>query len=111
MRVEPLVEELIMNKLLALAALATTALPAAALAADDVSVSNTVSAPAAVKVEAGKPLYSAKGGKIGAIYKVTESGQAQLILDGKLITVPVASLTEVDGKIVTTLTRRELKSR
>lgn len=59
-------------------------------------------------ITAGKALYSAKGNRIGAIYRVTQAGAVQVILEGKLITVPSSTLSQADGKIVTTLTKAEL---
>ncbi|MFM6931967.1 MAG: hypothetical protein ACKOUT_06970 [Novosphingobium sp.] len=63
-------------------------------------------------ITAGKALYSAKGSRIAAIYRVTHAGAVQVILEGKLITVPGDTLSQDNGKVVTTLTKAELlKSR
>lgn len=63
-------------------------------------------------ITAGKALYSAKGSRIAAIYRVTQAGAVQVILEGKLITVPGDTLSQDNGKVVTTLTKAELlKSR
>jgi hypothetical protein len=94
-----------MNKFLPLALAATLAsfsvLPVA-VHAEEVTQSIT----------AGKALYSAKGNRIAAIYRVTQAGAVQVILEGKLITVPTDTLSQDNGKVVTTLTKAELlKSR
>jgi len=103
-----------MNKFAPIAAVATLAtfalLPVAVHAAETsqtVRAATEATAPA-VSPTAGKSLYSANGQRIGAIYRVTQSGLVQLILDGKLITVPSSSLSEANGKLVTSLTKSEL---
>jgi hypothetical protein len=66
-------------------------------------------APAApVNVVAGKALYGANGSRIASVYRVSADGRVQIILDGKLITVPSSTLSEVDGKVTTSLTKSEL---
>jgi len=62
----------------------------------------------AVKAAAGKTIYSANGQRIGAIYRVTQAGQVQLILEGRLVTVPSETITENGGKLTTSLTKSEL---
>ncbi len=70
---------------------------------------NTATAQSALeKVLVGKLLYDAEGKKLAPIYKLDPSGSPQILLDGKAITVPMSSLTEVDGKFTTKLTKREL---
>lgn len=59
----------------------------------------------------GKMLYSTGGKKLAAVYKISASGAPQLLLNGKLVTVPAATLTEVNGKVETSLTKKELTSR
>lgn len=62
---------------------------------------------AAVK---GKMLYASGGVRLGAIYKVTADGSAQIILDGRLVTVPGNTITAEGGKIETNLTKNQLIS-
>lgn len=59
------------------------------------------------KVLVGKLLYDVDGKKLAPIYKI-EGGSAQILLEGKSVTVPMSSLTEVDGKFTTKLSKREL---
>lgn len=61
--------------------------------------------------EVGKMLHSAGGKKLAAVYKITPAGAPQLLIEGKLVTVPASSLTEVNGKVETSLTKRELLSK
>ena len=63
---------------------------------------------ALAKVLVGKLLYDADGKKLAPIYKLDPNGVPQILLDGKVITVPMSTLTEVDGKFTTKLTKREL---
>lgn len=94
----------------AIAALAVLAAPAAVLAESSQSVRAPAEAAAAgtVALNAGKMLYAANGSRIAAIYRVNAEGNPQVILNGKLVTVPVSTLSDVNGKVTTTLTKAEL---
>jgi hypothetical protein len=59
--------------------------------------------------EAGKMLQASDGARIGAIYRVTDDGSAQVIVNGKMITVPAATLSVVDGKLTTSLSKSEVR--
>ena len=103
-----------MNKFAPVALIATglvfAAVPAALHATEtsqSVRAATDNSAPA-VSAAAGKMIYGANGQRIAAIYRVSATGVVQIIIDGKLITVPSASLSEANGKITTTLTKSEL---
>lgn len=56
----------------------------------------------------GKMLYSTGGKKLAAIYKLDAANAPQILLDGKLVTVPAATLNGVDGRIETSLTKKDL---
>jgi hypothetical protein len=100
-----------MKKFAVLAALATVAtfsVPSAF--AETQSVREvTEEAGAAVSVTAGQMLYS-NGFRVAPIYRVTAEGNPQVILNGRLVTVPAASLSDVGGKVTTALTKKELAS-
>lgn len=102
-----------MNKFAPLALAATlatfTLLPVAVHAetSQTVRAATDVAAPA-VSVVAGKMIYGANGQRVAAVYRVTDSGVVQVIIDGKLVTVPASSLSEQNGKVVTSLSRSEL---
>jgi hypothetical protein len=64
----------------------------------------------AVVAVKGKMLYAAAGGRLGSVYRVTDDGAAQLILDGSMRTVPAKTLSIVDGKLTTSLSKSELIS-
>lgn len=59
----------------------------------------------------GKMLYGADGKKLAAIYKLDASGAPQVLLEGKLFTIPASSLTEVDGHVTTSLTKKDIFTR
>ena len=65
-------------------------------------------APAAAVAEKGKMLVSANGSRLGAVYRVTADGAAQIIIDGKLVTVPGNTISVADGKLTTSLTKSEV---
>ncbi len=101
-----------MNKLAPLAALATIAtlaiVPATVFAAETSQSVRAATEDAAVDLNAGKMLYGPDGRRIASIYRVTSEGNPQVIIDGRLITVPASSLSNTDGKVATALTKREL---
>lgn len=57
----------------------------------------------------GKMLVAANGARLGAVYRVTGDGSAQLIVDGKMVTVPASTLSVVDGKLTTSLSKSDLR--
>ncbi len=65
----------------------------------------------AASVEVGKPLVDADGKRIGAVYRVGDDGAAQVIIDGKIYSVPVATITVADDKLVTSMKKKDLLSK
>lgn len=61
-----------------------------------------------IKANTGKMLFSTDGKRIGAVYRVTADGSPQVILNSRLVTVPVATISEVDGKLTTSISKRDL---
>jgi len=59
-------------------------------------------------VEKGKMLIAANGARLGQVYRVDADGSAQMIIDGKLVTVPASTLSSVDGKLTTSLSKNEV---
>jgi hypothetical protein len=68
----------------------------------------TAEAPAAAVAEKGKMLISANGARLGAVYRVSTDGAAQIIIDGKMVTVPGNTLSAANGKLSTSLTKSEV---
>ena len=102
-----------MNKFAPIALLATVATlavtPSVVFAAEtSQSVQAVTEAAAQVDVTAGKMLYGANGQRVATIYRVNAEGNPQVIIDGRLITVPASTLSNNDGKVTTSLTKREV---
>jgi hypothetical protein len=96
-----------MKKFAVLAALAAVTLAPAAYAETSQSV-RAAGESAGVSVDTGKMLYSSTGHRIASVYRVTSDGNPQVILDGRLVTVPASTLSEVDGKLTTSLSKKDL---
>jgi hypothetical protein len=62
-------------------------------------------APVAVK---GKMLVDAGGGRLAPIYRVAPDGSASIILDGRMVTIPSATISVADGKTKTSLTKNQV---
>jgi hypothetical protein len=58
--------------------------------------------------EKGKTVVSSNGSRLGTVYRVGPDGSAQIIIDGKLVTIPASTLTTVDGKLTTSLSKSEV---
>ncbi len=86
--------------ILALAAI----LPVSAL----VSATPVLAQDALAKAMVGKLLYDADGKKLTAIYKLDAKGSPQILLEGKMVTVPLATLKKEDDKFITSMTRKDL---
>jgi hypothetical protein len=87
-----------------------SAAPVAAQAAEPMEATHAApqgSGPA-VSVAAGKMIYDAKGHLIAPVYHVTDGGMVQVILDEHLVTIPAQTLSESQGKVVTSLTKADL---
>ncbi len=64
----------------------------------------------AVTAAKGQMLMAANGSRLGPVYRVGADGAVQMILGGKMITVPAATLSSVDGKLTTSLSKNEVLS-
>lgn len=100
-----------MNKFAPLAALATLAtfalVPLAAHAGS--AVTGTVHADgAATKIAEGKMVYGANGQRLAPVYRVNSDGSVQLIMEGRLVTVPSTVLSDVNGKLTSSETKGDL---
>ncbi len=95
-----------MNKL-AILALLSVATPLTAYAASDTSTVRS-EADASSKATVGKMLYSSNGYRLAPIYRVNADGNPQIVLDGKLVTIPASTLTDVSGKTTTSLSKKDI---
>lgn len=59
-------------------------------------------------VEKGKMLFANGGTRLGVVYKVTQDGSAQIIFEGKLVTVPATTISDSAGRLETSLTKNQL---
>ena len=58
--------------------------------------------------EKGKIVMSSNGSRLGTVYRVGADGSAQIIIDGKLVSIPASTLSTVEGKLTTSLTKSEV---
>jgi hypothetical protein len=107
-----------MNKIAPFALLATVAtlavIPSAVFAAEasqSVQAGAETAATAPVSISAGKMLYGPDANRIGSIYRVNANGDAQIIINGRLLTVPVSTLSSTNGKVATNLTKSQILHR
>ncbi|MET0270092.1 MAG: hypothetical protein ABW173_06650 [Sphingomonas sp.] len=91
-----------MKSLVAALVLASVAVPAFAA---ETAVQPALAAPVAVK---GKLLVASGGARLAPVYRVANDGSAQIILDGRMVTIPASTLAVVDGKLTTNLTKSEV---
>jgi hypothetical protein len=93
------------------ATLVTFSLAPAAVYAAETSQSVQAAAEASpVAVNAGKMIYGPNGQRIAPAYRVTSEGTVQVILNGKLVNIPASTLSDANGKVTTSLTKKELTS-
>jgi hypothetical protein len=99
----PINQEQFMRKFTAAAITSTIATAAFALSV------TFVSTPAHAKdgIVVGKMIYTADKHQLGAVYSVKKDGSAEVIVDTRLVIVPAASVESKDGKLWTSLTRKE----
>ena len=64
----------------------------------------------APKVMPGMMLRDAKGARLGAVDRVRADGAIGLIIDARYVYVPAASLSVVNGKLTTSLSKNEVTS-
>ena len=73
------------------------------------ALADEVAATSAVEIKRGDMLYTADGKRLGNIYRVSETGDAQVIYRSKMITVAASTLTSSEGKLTTSLTLDEVR--
>lgn len=108
-----------MTKFVPLALLATVAtlavIPTAVFAAETNqqvrAAADGAAVNSAVAATAGKMLYGSDGNRIASVYRASANGDAQLIINSRLVIVPAATLSLVNGKLATSLTKSEITRR
>jgi hypothetical protein len=68
----------------------------------------TADSAAAPVVEKGKMLVASNGARLGVVYRVAADGAAQIIIDGKMVSIPANTLANVNGKLTTSLSKSEV---
>jgi hypothetical protein len=70
--------------------------------------STTEAASTAAVAVKGQMLIGANGARLGTVSRVTADGSAQILIDGKMVTVPASTLSMVGGKLTTSLSKSEV---
>jgi hypothetical protein len=65
-------------------------------------------ATAQVSAVKGSMLVAANGAHLAPVYRVNADGSPQIIIDGRMVTIPAATLSMTDGKLTTSLTKSEV---
>ncbi|WP_373489767.1 hypothetical protein [Parasphingorhabdus sp.] len=73
------------------------------------ALSFTVPAAAAAEVERNERLYDATGSSVAKVNRVTDAGDVLVIYKGKVRRIEASTLSNSDGKLVTTLTKTEIR--
>lgn len=71
----------------------------------------TLTAPAAIAADAERNdrLYDASGASVAKVNRVTKSGDLLVIYKGKVRLIAASTLSNSDGKLVTSLTKAEIR--
>ena len=56
----------------------------------------------------GSMVVSSNGAHLAPVYRVNPDGSAQIIIDGRMVTIPAATLSMASGKLTTSLTKSEV---
>jgi hypothetical protein len=72
------------------------------------SVSSPEGTAAAVTAAKGNMLTAANGTRLGQVYRVGADGSAQIIIDGRMVSVPAGTLSMSGGKLTTSLTKSQV---
>jgi hypothetical protein len=76
----------------------------AATAAVAEDQSGTVAANAAAASK-GQLLLAANGARLGTVYRLTAAGSPQVIIEGRMVTIPATTLSVSNGKLMTSLSK------
>jgi hypothetical protein len=58
----------------------------------------------------GKMLVAVNGARLGPVYRVTSDGSVQVIIDGKMATIPATTLSLANGELTTSLSKNDVIS-
>lgn len=68
---------------------------------------HAAAAGAAVAKE-GDMMIDATGGRLGVVDRVDDDGSAEIIIDGRVVTIPASTLTVVNGHLTTSLKKPQV---
>lgn len=91
-----------MNKFAPLAMLVTLA--TSSLMPGSLHAANAVSN----AIAEGSMVYGANGQTLAPVFRVIDDGSVQLIMDGRLITLPATGLSQIDGKLMSAQSKADL---
>jgi hypothetical protein len=74
-------------------------------AAQDLSAGSEAASTLAAK---GKMVQTSNGARLGVVYRVGSDGSAQMILKGRVVAIPASTLSSVDGRLTTSLSKSEV---
>jgi hypothetical protein len=60
------------------------------------------------KISQGTQVTSAEGSRLGQVYRVNGDGSVQIILDGRMVTIPASTLSTQNGRVTTSLKKPEV---
>lgn len=90
---------------IALIAAALGAIPSAVFAGEAADGST-----AQVEIKRNAMLYNSEGKRLARVYDITRDGDPQVILNSKLYTIPASTLSIVNDKLTTSLSKRDITS-
>lgn len=64
--------------------------------------------PAPFKIFEGKMIYGANGRRLAPVYRVNTDGSVQLIIEGRLVTIPALILSNINGKLTSSQNKGDL---
>jgi hypothetical protein len=82
--------------------------PAVANAGEVVTGVVSVEGAAPFKITEGKMIYGANGQRLAPVYRVNADGSVQLIMEGRLLTLPASILSDINGKLTSSESKNAL---
>lgn len=73
------------------------------------ALSFTASAASAQDIERNDRLYDATGSSVAKVTRVTDAGDVLVIYKGKVRRIEASTLSENEGKLMTSLTKTEIR--
>lgn len=75
------------------------------------AIAMTLTAPVAIAADAERNdrLYDASGASVAKVKRVTENGDLLVIYKGKVRVIAASTLSNSDGKLMTSLTKTEIR--